>query len=582
MAGLADFRAQHPEYNDMSDAALSDALYRKFYSDMPRADFDAKMGASPAIPAIPAIDGQAGGARSPDAFWSDLPTPGNPNFDPSRPQTPNFAFGMSRAANPNPLPMLATVGNEIAANVPIAGPYLKQTGEKLDALLGGTTPEDIASRNAAMASQNPVPATVGKVAGAVAPYAIAAELPVINQALGMTGPLLQRLGMTAASQAAINTGDNMAKGQDFGTAASNAVMPSLLAVPGALLGPSGAKMTPQRAAALDVMKQEGVPLTGGQATMSKKMMFAESQLGGAKAQDFQETQLKAFTKAALKSAGVSADIADPAVLRKAYDEAGNKFASLASVTKPVISAPIYQNMMKVADDYTALKGVNSAPVLENVIQRIGTMAANNGGVLKGEQYKTLITDIRKYAEGSTDVELKAALGELRELVDDAVEQSINGSQTLAAWQKLRAQYRNLVTVTDAVAGGGEMALQGIIDPVSLNNAVRNNVGRRSYAKGYGDLNELSRAGRLVMPKLPDSGSASRIGAMTGAAGLPTAAYFASQGDLKALAATATATAAPYIAGRAMLSKPGRAWIAKDGSTIPSTVSRGLLPLLLGQ
>lgn len=44
MAGLADFRAKHPEYNDMSDGALSGALYAKFYSDIPRADFDAKMG----------------------------------------------------------------------------------------------------------------------------------------------------------------------------------------------------------------------------------------------------------------------------------------------------------------------------------------------------------------------------------------------------------------------------------------------------------------------------------------------------------------------------------------------------------
>lgn len=572
MAGLADFRAKHPEYNDMPDAALADALYRKFYSDMPRADFDAKMGSGQ-----PKVDPSALASLP----ASDLPTPGNPTFDPNRPQTPNYSFGMSQSANPNPLPAIATVGNEIAANIPIAGPYLKSAGEKVDAFFGGVPQQEIAARNTEMARQNPEAATTGKVVGSVAPYAVAAELPVINQALGMSGPVLQRLLMTAASQGAINTGDNMTKGHDLGHALGNAVMPSLLSVPGALLAPSGAKMTPQRAAAIDVMKKEGIPLTGGQSTMSKKMMFAESQLGGAKAQDFQETQLKAFTKAALKSAGVASDVADPAVLRKAYDEAGNKFASLASVTKPVITAPIWQNMNKVADDYMQVKGVNAAPVLENIIQRVGNMAANNAGALKGDQYKTLITDIRKYAENSTDVELKAALGELRETLDDAVEQSMGG-KTLAAWQKLRAQYRNLITVTDAVAGGGEMALQGIIDPTSLNNAVRNNVGRRSYAKGYGDLNELSRAGRLVMPKLPDSGTASRMASFGGAAGIPTAAYFASQGDLKALAATAAASAAPYVAGRAMLSKPGRAWIANDGSTIPSTVSRGLLPLLLGQ
>ena len=48
MATLAEIRQQYPQYQDMSDAALADALYRKFYSDMPRAEFDAKIGAAPA------------------------------------------------------------------------------------------------------------------------------------------------------------------------------------------------------------------------------------------------------------------------------------------------------------------------------------------------------------------------------------------------------------------------------------------------------------------------------------------------------------------------------------------------------
>lgn len=47
MADLASIRQAHPEYNDLSDQQLSDALYAKFYSDMPRADFDRAM-ASPA------------------------------------------------------------------------------------------------------------------------------------------------------------------------------------------------------------------------------------------------------------------------------------------------------------------------------------------------------------------------------------------------------------------------------------------------------------------------------------------------------------------------------------------------------
>jgi hypothetical protein len=41
---LADFRKQYAEYNDMSDQQIADALYKKYYSDMPRADFDKLVG----------------------------------------------------------------------------------------------------------------------------------------------------------------------------------------------------------------------------------------------------------------------------------------------------------------------------------------------------------------------------------------------------------------------------------------------------------------------------------------------------------------------------------------------------------
>jgi hypothetical protein len=44
MATLSEIRQQYPQYGDMSDAALADALHKKFYSDMPRDQFDAKIG----------------------------------------------------------------------------------------------------------------------------------------------------------------------------------------------------------------------------------------------------------------------------------------------------------------------------------------------------------------------------------------------------------------------------------------------------------------------------------------------------------------------------------------------------------
>lgn len=50
MATIAEIRTQYPQYADMPDAVLADALYKKFYSDIPRATFDAKVGLTPVAP----------------------------------------------------------------------------------------------------------------------------------------------------------------------------------------------------------------------------------------------------------------------------------------------------------------------------------------------------------------------------------------------------------------------------------------------------------------------------------------------------------------------------------------------------
>jgi hypothetical protein len=44
---LEEIRAKFPQYNDLSDNALADGFYNKFYSDIPRVEFDAKIGLKP-------------------------------------------------------------------------------------------------------------------------------------------------------------------------------------------------------------------------------------------------------------------------------------------------------------------------------------------------------------------------------------------------------------------------------------------------------------------------------------------------------------------------------------------------------
>ncbi len=66
MPTIQEIRKQYPQYSDMSDEALATALHRKFYSDMPEADFRSKIG-MPAPGTMPDVDpmGTPTGTQSP-------------------------------------------------------------------------------------------------------------------------------------------------------------------------------------------------------------------------------------------------------------------------------------------------------------------------------------------------------------------------------------------------------------------------------------------------------------------------------------------------------------------------------------
>lgn len=172
LSGLAAFRAQYPQYDDMSDTRLADALYSKFYSDMPRADFDAKLG-------IKADE-----------------SPG----------------------------LLKTADNYVRAavnGIPVVG----ELTNKLQAL---TYPGDYSANleaqhknDAAFEKANPVGSTVAKLAGGTAALAAAAGPLGAGELLGLTGPSLGTMAARgAASGAALSGGDAALRGENVIPAAS--------------------------------------------------------------------------------------------------------------------------------------------------------------------------------------------------------------------------------------------------------------------------------------------------------------------------------------------------------------------------
>lgn len=136
MPTIADIRAQYPQYSDMSDAALTDALYKKFYSDLPRAEFDAKLGVSTSgIPGPRSFLSQAaqqignvaaGAVRGAGSIGATLIRPfETAEENVARRQAIDAAL-QSMGAEPESLAYGAgKVGAEIAGTLPIGGVIAK-------------------------------------------------------------------------------------------------------------------------------------------------------------------------------------------------------------------------------------------------------------------------------------------------------------------------------------------------------------------------------------------------------------------------------------------------------------------------
>lgn len=325
----------------------------------------------------------------------------------------------------------------------------------------------------------------------------------------------------------------------------------------------------ERAAAADILRSEGVRPTAGQVTGNKGLRYRESELGGARAADMVEETGEQFTKAALKRAGIDADRATPEVMAKGLKTIGDKFDDLAARNNVTPDRQFLSDLS--ADRASYIESVGSgaqAPIVENVITDIIGDIQKSGGVLKGADYKKFATRIRDAERNTSSRELKSAMGNLRETLDDAMERSLSsiGSDDMAVWREARREYRNYLTLERAAGGAGEDAALGLISPARLRQAAITTQGRRNYNTGRSDFDELARSGEALLKPLPNSGTAPRLDAQKlipylAAAGGTGGAFVG--GPLGAAIGALAGLAAPAAAGRALMSAPVQAYLANQ-------------------
>lgn len=274
---------------------------------------------------------------------------------------------------------------------------------------------------------------------------------------------------------------------------------------------------------------EGIPLTLGQQSGSRGVQLAESQLrklpfsGNAAQRQFDE-QRQAFNRAVLQRANIQADRAAPEVIDRAFDDVGAIYNDLIRRTGPIpVDADFARDVVGVVQNYGRRLTTDVAPVFNSYIQDLApafqALARGGNPQIDAGIYQNIRSDIgRRARAAASNPPLRDALYALQGTLDDAVTRA--NPAMAPEWDEARRIYHNLLMIDTAMARAPQGdAITGNIPFGAFRQAVRSS-DAGGYARGRGELNELSRVGSFLADRIPDSGTSQRTfmtGLLTGGA-----------------------------------------------------------------
>lgn len=468
-------------------------------------------------------------------------------FDPNQPFDvlsvpafdPNAPFDVVPATERSTIEGVTSAGAQFGAGAnsriaSVVGAPVDLVGRGLRAL-GLPIPEDAVGGSQsiqrgfdALLGQAPAPQTTGdrlaRGAGQGLVDAASFALPAagIARATAATGgaapSLVNRSATALAAQPVMQgvagmTGGAVSEATDSplaGALAALAVPLSASAV-GRVVTPIRPPPNPSRDALVRAAEREGIPVTAGQATGNAFLRNVESQLeqlpltSGA-ARGSREAQQTAFTRAALQRAGTEADNAGPEVLNETRQRIGRVFDELTA-----------RNTLNLSDETLARFAQVESDLAENALPEVARLATNRmrqvinaadaDGQVPGLFYRRMDSELGRQIRETNNGDLRAAMGQVRDALREAMDRSIS-PQDAAAWAQARRQYANFAVLRQVMGGAGAGVAEGQISPLALRGALDRSTGR-GYAEGRGDLNELARIGQAIIRPPNDSGTAGR-------------------------------------------------------------------------
>jgi hypothetical protein len=453
--------------------------------------------------------------------------------------------------------------------IPVLGAYVPQAEAAIRAAVGRGSDkptwreryeEILPQRQADYAQaerEQPIASTALQMGGGAVALAPLGATALGARALGAAGPMAARIPLGAASGAGIAAADAAARGEDIGTAAGvGGAVGAALPVVGAGLRRAITPFPtrdPGRAGMVAALEREGVQPTAGQQTGSKALQYTESTLGdyplaGGQATAAAERSGQQFTRAALRRLGLQGNDITPAAINRAVTDIENEFQRLSSTTTINADRRMANELGAAMTRYGRKLPSQQREVVDNIVDDIVAM----GRTIPGDVYQIARSDLSRMAHASrrTDPTYSDALRGIRNALDGAMQRSLS-PQERAAWERARRQWTNWRILENATKNTDASGNVRITPAQLLQSAATRDRG--GFARGMGDFNELARAGKSILQPLPQSGTTPRAiaaGIMpailsTGGAGIP---------------AAIAGVAAPALGGRAMMSRPGQAYL----------------------
>jgi hypothetical protein len=349
----------------------------------------------------------------------------------------------------------------------------------------------------------------------------------------------------------------------------------LAARPGAFTG------TSENARMANMLRDEGIDVTTGQATRSQPLMRAEGMLAAT------DQQVEDFTAAAMKMLGSTERLATPENLANIEKTLVKQMDDAVAGVSVVPTAGHGAAALTIAREYAErVPAGQLTPRIRGIANEVISLA-KNGKDVPLSKLREWRSDIGALAV-SPDAATREAAHGLRKALDamtDTALQAAGRTEDIASLAAARESYRNFIAVRDAASRAG--AETGVLSPTALNQSMIRTMGREAYATGRATpMTEFTRAGAATLRSAPATlagGARSIVEAVPAAlaAAGATAAYGGGIGPAGVAFSAGLGFAAPSV-GQALMRSPAMQAILRDPRGVLGQSARNLSPALASQ